>query len=488
MKNILFILVGLQLGILCVYGSSLSAKVENTEIVKGNSVELVLEVSGENAKFPTIDKVGDYPVENISSISKSAYKIVNNQASQEIIKQQIISFTPDKNMTIPSFAVEVDGKTLHSKPIEITLVSATAPMPNSTAPFSLKMLQSKNEVYVGEPVLLSIYFSVADSVDLMDFRSQQPQLQNFITKEIKGERNYQKDNYTIHEFRYLITPTQEGNVSITPIQAKVAQRTQARDNFFGTFFDKPKWTQIASNPLTLKVNSLPQATDLIGDFTIAQKIDAKEIKVNKPVNFTLTISGEGSLEDFEGLEYEIDGVTIYSDDATITSKFVGSKMISTYQKKFVFISDSNFTIPSKSLTAFNYKTKEIKELPIDSYSIIVKGKAKTAPIVVQGNTTATPIQAPVHIIQEESTPKLWMILLSFVLGSLTTLGAIKIYPFLSWKPNPIREDQALKILYPHINNSPEVESMVRKLYAKKGGDKSIIIDKKELKILVEEFL
>ena len=488
MKNILLILMGVQLSILCVYGSSLNAKVDNTEIIKGNSVNLVLEVSGDNAKFPTIDKVGDYPIENISTMTKSAYKIINNKASQEVIKQQTIVFTPDKNMTIPSFAVEVDGKKLHSKPIDITIVNATAPTLNSTTPFNLKMIQSKNEVYVGEPVLLSIYFSVNSDIELMDFRSQQPQLQNFITKEIKGERNYQKDNYTIHEFRYLITPTQEGNVTIAPIQAKVAQRTQVRDNFFGTFFDKPKWSQIVSNELTLMVNPLPQNTDLVGDFTIAQKIDAKEIKANKPVNLTLTISGEGSLEDFDGLEYEMDGVTIYSDEATISSKLIDSKIISTYQKKFVFISDNNFTIPSKSLLVFNYKTKQSKKLSIDSYSIVVKGKTKVAPTVVQNNTHTTPIQQPIQTTQEKPYPKLWMLLLSFVLGGLATLATIKIIPLLSWKPNPIREDQALKILYPHINNSQEVEAMVRKLYAKKGGDRSVIIDKKELKILLEKYI
>jgi len=486
MRNILLILIGLQLTLL--YGSSFNATVDTTEVIRGNSVELLLEVSGDNVKFPTIDKVGDYLVEDISTMTKSSYKIVNQQASQESIKQQTILFTPDTNMTIPSFGVEVDGTKLYSKPIDIIVVDAQAPSStNNTAPFSLKMVQSKDEVYVGEPLLLSIYFSVASGVDLMDFRSQQPQLQGFITKEIKGERSFQQDNYTIHEFRYLLTPTQEGNITISPIQAKVAQRTQARDNFFGTFFDKPKWTQIVSNKLTLKVNPLLQTTDLVGNFTIEEKIDAKETKANKPVNLTITISGEGNLEDFDGLEYEIDGVTIYSDEATVTSKLVDSKMISNYQKKFVFISDSNFTIPSKSLLVFDYKNKETKELTLDSHTIEVKGKPRVAPSVVQNSKPTTPLQAPTQPIETPTTPALWMLFVSFVLGGLTTLGILKLSPLLSWKSKSIGEDQALKILYPHTNHSLEVEAIVRQLYAKKAGDSTIIIDKKELKRLVEEF-
>jgi hypothetical protein len=55
------------------------------------------------------------------------------------------------------------------------------------------------------------------------------------------------------------------------------------------------------------------------------------------------------------------------------------------------------------------------------------------------------------------------------------------------KPNPFKEDEALKILYGHMSEDKEIEEMVRKLYAKKSGDKSVQIDKKRLKELVERF-
>ena len=67
--------------------------------------------------------------------------------------------------------------------------------------------------------------------------------------------------------------------------------------------------------------------------------------------------------------------------------------------------------------------------------------------------------------------------------------AVKELPKLKSKiANPYKEDGALKILYAHMSESPEIEVMVRKLYAKKNGDKSVVIDKKELKELVERFL
>jgi hypothetical protein len=54
------------------------------------------------------------------------------------------------------------------------------------------------------------------------------------------------------------------------------------------------------------------------------------------------------------------------------------------------------------------------------------------------------------------------------------------------KGGTVNEAEALKILYAHINESPEIEKMVRKLYAKKNGDKRIKIDKNELREILDK--
>lgn len=72
----------------------------------------------------------------------------------------------------------------------------------------------------------------------------------------------------------------------------------------------------------------------------------------------------------------------------------------------------------------------------------------------------------------------WMVILAFVSGMLV-MYLLRYLPSPGWKKS-IRhysESEALKILYPHINESPEIEEMVRKLYAKKAGDKNVKIDR-----------
>jgi len=89
---------------------------------------------------------------------------------------------------------------------------------------------------------------------------------------------------------------------------------------------------------------------------------------------------------------------------------------------------------------------------------------------------------------EVQSPPWWMIVSAFVSGFLV-MYLFKYFPSMKRKKkgSTIKEAEALKILYAHINESKEVEDMVRKLYAKKNGDKSIIIDETILKRLVEKY-
>jgi len=65
--------------------------------------------------------------------------------------------------------------------------------------------------------------------------------------------------------------------------------------------------------------------------------------------------------------------------------------------------------------------------------------------------------------------------------------------FLLWrfknkgKERSYDEKEALSILYGHISKDPEVEEMVRRLYARKNGDSSVVIDEKRLRELIKRY-
>ncbi len=506
-SNITKIALLLQLSLVSIWGGSFVAKVNDSNVMTGNSVSLTLEAKGDDVTLPKVGMVGDYPVESISTSTRSSYKMINGTTSRENIKSLKITFTPDKNMTIPPFEAKIDGETLKSNPIDIKMVKSLAPTSKQGGIATLDMRVSKEKVFVGQPIQLTVYFGENSRANLMKVEFQKPNFKDFLAKEIDGEKTYRKGDYLVHELRYILTPKYEGNFTIPSASARVAQRSRRRDDFFGTFFDTPKWSRVVSNSVAVEVKPIPDGNDLIGDFTIDTKVDKTDTKANKPVNLTITIKGEGNLEDFDTLKYEIDGVTVYGDDAKVQSHLVGDRLISTYVKKFVFIADKDFTIPAKSFKVFDFKSGKSKSLDIKSFDIKVTGGQDVAPTVVS-STAKTPTSkiettnkksdetaeskssTEQEIVKsKESISSIWILIASFVAGIIVTLGAIKILPQIAWRPKrgSTNHKEALKILYPHTNDSIEVEQMVRDLYAKNGGDKSIVIDKEKLKELVKRY-
>ena len=482
--------------------ASVEAVVSAHEVVQGNPVQLKIIAEGDKAEFPLINEIDGVPVEGRSQTQHTSLQIINGKSTVTHTTELILTLTPTKDIQIPSYTVKIDGKEYQTKPLHITVTKSTAPKDVNSGALSLVMKVDKHEVIVGEPVMVTVYFSVRNDVRLSDNpQYNRPSFKGFFVKEVDDEKSYVKGDHRITELRYILIPQKAGHYVLEPATAKVALLDTSRRDMFGRFFGST-WKSLRSNTFAIEVKPAPQDTDLVGRFYIESKIDKTETKENKPVNLTVTIEGDGSLEDYEMPNYDIDGVTVYSDDAEITTKVIGDKLKSTYVKKFAFIADHDFDIPSRTLTAYDPQTKEVKTLEIPGYSIKVERKKGAVSV---GNTVAnnedhsgevqtnlklsdtppakTAVSAPVK--ETEAAVAWWMVVLAFLAGMVTMylLGKFK------WKRSTsvFKESEALKILYGHMSDDPEVEAMVRKLYAKKNGDKSVIIDKKELRALVEKY-
>ena len=498
MKKLLFVLFTIHYSLFTLLNAaSVEAVLSSTEVVQGNPVQLKLIAEGDRAEFPQIDTIDGVPVEGRSQTQHTSLQIINGKSTVSHTNNLILTFTPTKEMHIPSYEVKIDGKSYQTKPLTVKVVKSTAPKSLNDGQFSLVMKADKKEVIVGEPLLVTVYFSVRNDVQLTDNpQYHRPSFKGFFVKEVKDQKSYNKGDHRITELRYVLIPQKAGHYTIEPATAKIAIADTGRRDVFGRFFGTI-WKPVASNSLSIDVAPAPQDTDLIGRFYIESKIDKTTTKENKPVNLTVTIEGDGSLEDYEMPNYDIDGVTVYSDDAQVTTQVIGDKIKSSYVKKFAFISDHNFEIPSRTITAYDPETKAVKTLEIPGYHISVEAKKHTAalsPLPKEDHSgevqtdlkLSTAPSAPVKpVVSKVTVPSWWMLLIAFLGGmaSMYLLGKF------SWKktPSPFKENEALKILYGHMSDDPKVEEMVRKLYAKKNGQKDVIIDKKELKALVEKY-
>ncbi len=501
MKKLLFVLLTFYMSFSAfAYANGVEATVSSTEIVAGNMAQLKIKAVGDRAEFPDIKEIDGVKVLGRHQSQNNSYTYVNGKMSNERSTVLILTFAPQKDMTIPSYSVTIDGKVYETKPINIKVVKSTAPDAGNSK-FSLQLKTDKRSVIVGEPILATVYFSVKHGVRLSDNpQYNKPEFKGFFVKELGEGRSYSQADREVTELRYALIPKTEGSFTIGPATAKVPVADRSRRDMFGRFFGTT-WHPIASNTVNIEVKAKPQDTDLVGSFRIENRIDRQKVKANQPVNLTVKISGKGSLEDFEFPVYEIDGVTVYSDDAKIDTAVAADGMHSSYVKSFAFISDHDFSIPARSISVYDTESKTVKTLEIPSYNITIEGSSAAAvPTVKQGGEpNAGKVQTNLKVPEksmlddgEETVEKQapaaegWMVILAFVSGMLV-MYLLRYLPSPGWKKS-IRhysESEALKILYPHINESPEIEEMVRKLYAKKAGDKNVKIDKNTLREMIE---
>lgn len=476
--------------------ASVEAQLANNEVVQGNMAQLRIVAHGNRAAFPNITEIGGAKVLGRHQSSNNSISYINGKMTTDRSTSLVLTFAPQHDMTIPSYSINIDGTVYKTDPIALKVVKSNAPGVTNNNKFSLQLRADKKSVLVGEPLVVTVFFSISKNVRLSqnpDYKK--PDFDGFFVKELGNEKTYMQGDYQVTELGYLLTPEKEGNFTVGPATAKVGLTDTSRRDMFGRFFGTV-WTPIASNTIEIEVKPVPKDTDLVGNFTIFSSIDKEKVKVNKPVNLTVKIEGEGNLEDFEFPAYEIDGVTIYSDDAKVETQIINKQLKSTYVKTFVFISDHDFKIPSKSISVYDIKTKEVKHLEIPSYDVKVEGsKAATMP---QSPSAAGVVQTDIKPVapkdQDNAGPKAksvqkmawWMLAVAFVLGMLVMYLA-KYLPAWKRKPSPFKEEEALKILYGHMSKDKAVEEMVRKLYAKKSGDRSVEIDKKALKEMVERF-
>ncbi len=470
------------------FAGSISATLDSQEVFEGDTVILTLAVTGKNIDYiPEIDEIAGQKVLTVQRRSGTNFVHVNGVSSMEKTQTLMLEFRPEHNLTIPAFSIKVDGKLESTKPIRLTVKKSPTGMKRETANFSLDVTISKDKFYLGESALLTVYFKQRTNVDVMQIEYQPPKFKDFFSKQFGEGKTYKKGIYTIQELNYLLIAKKAGKLTLEPARAKVAQRTRQRQ-MGGWYIDVPKWTKISSPSLIVNVKAPTEAHDIVGDYRLTQKIDHTKVKANKPVHLTIELLGEGTLDDYEGIAFKIPNVTVYGDDAKVRSTLVGKELHSHYSKSFVFIAENNFTIPSKTIRAYNYKTGEVKVLKTKAYSIEVEG----AKLVQSGSVVHT--KSPMNLSDNSASsqsrlPSLLALLLAFVLGIVVTYFFKYLPSVLPWKPKgkSFRGDEALKILYPKMGESQEVEEMVRKLYAIKNGNRKIEIDKQQLKALVEKY-
>ncbi|NKQ40519.1 MAG: protein BatD [Sulfurovum sp.] len=489
------------------YATSVKLKLSATEIVDGSTLEVQIVAEGKNIEFPDIQDIGGFPVEGHSISSKLESSYINGKFSSKSLKTLRFEFYPEMNMTIPSFEIKISDKLYKTEPVAIKVVSPSEVTAKSADGYSLRIKSNKKSVYVGEPFIITVDFFEPRNSSVTKVEYTPPRFKDFFSQALGDEKLKRSAKGTLHQLRYLVSAKKDGKLMIIPPKARVGIRNfdGANRDPWGFFANDIKWHSVRANPLSIEVKPISSSIDMVGIFKIDTSVDYKTVKPNSPVTYTLKISGEGTLDDLADPKFDVSGVTIYGDDSKTTSKVVGGKIVSQYERKYVFISDKDFEIPSMTFRSFDYKSGTIKKLITKAYKIEVSSVATEASskVTSQGSQVVNPTETSNESTEENESIledrefykkkenedrggyPLWALILSFFAGGMTMIAGGYLYRYTRQrrgilKPKHYSTEEALKILYPHTNKNRKVEAMVRKLYDVENGSKDISIDKDEL--------
>jgi len=262
--------------------------------------------------------------------------------------------------------------------ILLLLLASLSLIADELAEYSLTA--NKMTPYVKEAVEISFRAHQTDRSDVMFFFLTPKESDAYkivlLQKEAK-EIDYHEKETT---FTYLLFPLKSGEIDVDfNFVIKVASDAAVAQVYTGSR-DNVKWietddTQIQLTPLRLNVKGLSQSVDLVGDFTLASKLEKNSANAYENINIKYFLKGIG-FDDFsiEPLG-KIAGVDIFKDVVKHRNRATKDGYKIQREFNYALISPKSFTIPAQEIACFSplqnryytLKTKEykiaIKELP-----------------------------------------------------------------------------------------------------------------------------
>lgn len=479
MKNLGRILLLLSIGI-NIFADTVDSSVDKSLVTRGDLVNFSITVHSNHFTLPQITKLCGSRV--LSRSTQTNLSDINGNITKN--QTYIYGFSPEQSCTIKPIKIEVDGKTVQTKPIQIQV---HAPLPNSDAKFSLHYQTPAKVVYVNEPFEVTLTTKLRRDMGVVDSHFSSSPMSDFWVRKQQQIKTYPAGNYIDGGVRYLLKARKEGNITIEPAQINLAFRA-SQANAWGSFIPQLSWKRYVSNPLHVRVKPLPTNINLVGDMNISIAVDKTKIPANGAVNATIKVTGRGNFKDIGNLKPQIPGVAVFDNDAKIKDFLGENEYHETYTKEITFVADQNFTIPSIGFSYFNTQTKEVVKLATKPINITVVGSR----VKTHGKLQVIEDSAPTST--QHSSAISWILLL--IVSIISLVIGIFIGLFRPWKLIKKKETTAhisikdtkriLNRLIQH-QDDPDVREMIDILEKKLYTSEEVTVDMKKLKELKKKY-
>ncbi len=427
MKRLFHILILVAFSV-STFADEVSLRVSAPSTVEvGGKFRVQFTVNTQNVShFSAPDFKGFEVIYGPATSSQSSFQMINGRTSQSssIIYTYVLLAGNSGTFTIGSASVQVDGKTVKSKPVQVRVLSggaggaggssnggssngggnygggqsSSAPSASSSN-ISAKDLfmtatASRTSVHEQEAILLT--YKIYTLVDLTQLDGKLPTLDGFQIQEIPLPRTkefsieqYNGRNYrTVTWSQYLLFPQKSGKLTIPSItyEGVVITRNRNLDPIEAFFNGQSGYSEvkrkITTPTLTINVSPLPNKPEgfsgAVGKFSVSSSISTKEVDANEAVTLKISVQGSGNMKlistpevqfpkDFETYDAKV------NDNFQLTSTGLsGSK---DFEYLFVPRHPGTYEIPASEFIYFDTESRSYKTIKTEAYTLKVnKGK------------------------------------------------------------------------------------------------------------------
>ena len=346
--------------------------------------------------------------------TQSSFQMVNGHtsSSSSITYTFILCANKNGSFTIPPAHVHVNGKTISSHPLKITVSGnnnngnnppkmhddyqnshqmRTAGSAITGNDLFIKVSANKKRVHEQEPVLLT--YKVYTLVDLTQLEGKMPDLTGFHSQEVKlpQQKSFHIENVNGRNYRsvtwsqYVMYPQMTGKLEIPSItfNGTVVQQNRNVDPFEAFFNGGSGYVEVKRSikapGLMIQVDPLPKKpadfSGGVGHFNISAQLNKSEIKANDPITIRVVVGGVGNLKlikqpvvefpkDFDKYDAKI------TDKTKLTANGVEGNMI--YDFLAVPRNPGKYKIPAVTFTYYDTAADAYKTIKTQSFDLTVE--------------------------------------------------------------------------------------------------------------------
>jgi hypothetical protein len=425
------------IGLFFLFVSSLFGNVKlylpSNTIVKNEAFNFILEAYGNDITFPNISLIDGQTVQEISSSTST--NVTNGKIAKKIKKTY--SFYPMKDFILPSFEMQIDGKSYKTNEEKISIQKA---LKTQSLLFDFDIKTNNDNLYLGENFILTMVFKYKKNLDILDLSFDKPSFEDFWYKQIDNTKKYEEGDFNVFEIKFLMFALKAGIQKIEPIGINA----QIMDDNSYSVFSSTKNKKIYSNELNFNIKELPVNINLIGNFEINSSVDKQIVKKGEAVSFKLNIIGSGNIDDISDIKLPIDDVTIYENKALVKTQILNNEYKGEWEKVYSIIANKSFTIPSIKIDYFDKKLSKIVSKKSASFNIEVVGEDIKKEVVLQkAEEKILPMEKQKEIIKIIDKTSTLDRVIFFFLGVAFSLLIISLYFYVITSRRKKQEDKPL---------------------------------------------